>query len=228
MSGQTQIRDGKRNESENLASVTNTNLHTQLTNTQGNSADITSTGSQYVTLQKEDGLNVDVDDTTSALPILEYEHSQIHEGEHYFIDEFIDIANASNYEIILNVPNVAKRIHFVFEYYYEAEGGLELWEGVSTDADGNTYTSFNSDRESSNTSGLVVTHTPTNATTNGATRIVNHRIGSGKGIGGTRRADQEKLLKRNTKYMVRATNYALGASNLFNFQFDWYEKTPDA
>jgi hypothetical protein len=103
---------------------------------------------------------------------------------------------------------------------------FQIYENVTTVSDGTAISSFNSDRDSSNTAGLIVTYDPTGVNTASAELFVNHRIGSGKGIGGTRRADQEKILKRNTKYWIVATNYALGASNLFNYQFDWYEHTP--
>jgi hypothetical protein len=215
-----------QNTAGEFADVSNNGLHVSLQSTAGNYADITSTGSQYVTLQKQDGLLVDVDDVTSALPVLEYEHHKIHCGNHYFIDTFIDVANASNYEFVLTTPNTLKWIHLIWEYYWESEGEFEFYEGITTDADGTVITSFNNNRNSANTAGLVITHTPTNAT--GGTLQIHQRIGSGRGIGGTRRADQEKVLKQNTKYLIRATNRALGASNLFNIQLDWYEHTSNA
>jgi hypothetical protein len=167
-----------------------------------------------------------IDGKSGAQAIMEYEHYEIHNGDHYFIDDFNNIPNTETYEVIIKTPNTTKQVHFVFEYYYESEGAFQMYENVATTDDGSTISSFNSDRNSDNTASLIVTHSPTGVDTASASLMVNHRIGSGKGIGGTRRADQEKILKRNTKYWIVATNYALGASNLFNYQFDWYEHIP--
>jgi hypothetical protein len=206
MSGHVKIEDRVNTDSGNVAKVTNNNLH--------------------IGLYKEDQLPIIVDDVTSAISILEYGHHEIHDGNHYLIDNFLDLANNQVYDIILNVPDVAKRVHLVYEYYYEREGSFELWEGVTTDADGTLIPNYNNDRDSSSTAGLIITHTPTNPSTGSASLLINQWIGSGRGIGGTRRADQEKILKRNTKYLIRATNRALGSENLFNYQLDWYEHTP--
>lgn len=204
MSGDTKIRDGQTNTSpKNFAKVTNKNLHVAINDSEGNQAI--------------------VDSMTGGLPVLEYEHHEIHEGDHYFIDIFDDIANGGIYELLLVTPNTTKWIHLVYEYLWQTEGEFELFEGVATDADGTVVPNFNNNRNSLNTAGMVVTHTPTNPT--GGTSFSHNQIGNGKSIGGSRRADQEKILKPNTKYLMRASNQTIGFSNLFNIQLDWYEHT---
>jgi hypothetical protein len=206
-----------------LANQTNGSHKTMLVNSAGNIADVTSTGSQYVSLQKEDGNNLCVDDSTSSLCVEDYSHNRIHEGKHFFDCNFIDIANNSQYELIIITPNTAEHANIVWFFQFEGEGELEIKEGVTFDATGTEITPINNNRNSSTINSTLLYHTPTNAT--GGSYICHQRVGSGRTAGGDRRSDEEVILKQNTNYLIRAINRIAGSPNLFNWKLEWYEHT---
>lgn len=164
-----------------------------------------------------------IDGSTYSLTAIDYVHHETHEGNHYFITEYTDIANGGTREYIFVTPNTTKWSHMIMKVENELEMEYTLVEGVATDADGTEVTSFNNDRNSANTAGLKVYHTPTNVT--GGTTIASYRLGSARAYGGEDRDEQEKILKQNTKYHLVITNRATGATNLASVFLSWYEHT---
>ena len=51
-------------------------------------------------------------------------------------------------------------MHHIFDLDLEGESTVVFTESVTTDADGTTITSYNSDRNTSNSPTLITTHTP--------------------------------------------------------------------
>ena len=101
-----------------------------------------------------------------------------------------------------------------------------LFEGTAKTT-GTTMVEFNHNRNSTNTAGVVVTHTP-GAGADG-TAIDQRRFGNdsgpaGKGGGGSStRGTLEWVLDQNTDYLFRVTSHT--ASNNISIVLDWYEHT---
>lgn len=173
---------------------------------------------------------ISIDTATRSVEMITHEHNEVHEGEHYFVDSYADIAINHVYELTFLMPNTTKWIHWTWELQCEAETLYQIYEGASviTPLSG-TITPLNSNRNSANTSGtvlkyedhatLAVANTKTDVTS--ATLIESGIIGSGRTAGIDMRS-HEIILKQNTLYVLRATATAAGYQN---YKMQWYEFT---
>ena len=161
-----------------------------------------------------------VDASTHAIETISDTHHEIHSGSHYYIKDVEDIGGTATYYILFAVPNSPAWIHLFFDFWHEQEMTFIITEGVTTGGDGTAVTAFNNNRNSSNTAGVVATHTPTSPV--GGTVIYTSRQGSGKQTAGESRAEGEIILRANMKYLITATNAAAG-NCLFDYHFTWYE-----
>lgn len=162
-----------------------------------------------------------IDSITRHLATITHVHHTIHEGNHFFVRDFVDLGNGATRDMLLITPNTAKLVHLIIAIEHELEGSVKIYEGTVTSADGIAITTINRNRNSSGTPGLVVTHTPT--VSSAGTLLEQDQKGSAKKFGAEGRDAEELLLKRNTKYLLRMTNETAN-NNLFNWTLDWYER----
>ena len=54
--------------------------------------------------------------------------------------------------------------------------------------------------------------------------FIRYKIGAGR-TGGSSSAENEVILKPNTKYLIRLTSNVTGATNTIDYLADWYEHT---
>jgi len=167
-----------------------------------------------------------LDKATNTIQTIEYEHHEIHAGNHYFYydyDNDVDTASPKYYR--LTTPDTSKWIHIEFVLYSEGIGTWQLFEDPIVDAAGTTATTFNSDRNSANTAGLVVAYDPTS--TADGTQIKVWRTGMGTNVstrvGGESRSDLEIILKQNEDYFLKFTPDSDNAKT--KVQLLWYEHT---
>jgi len=165
------------------------------------------------------------DESTRGLISLSNSHHEIHGGDHFFIEDYMDLANGATHNIIIVTPNTTKWTHLVDEIKHELETSIVLTEAVATTSNGTTMTTFNNNRNSANTAGTLFFHTPTGL--NGGTVLINDREGSDKKLGGGARGDEELILKQNTKYNFLITNETVN-NNFINYKFEFYEHTDKA
>lgn len=171
-------------------------------------------------IYSEDAIPLFIDPSTEAMPTVEYAHHEIHEGDHYFVKGWMDLTNGQVFDFLATTPDTLKWAHMLVEFGAEAESNITIYEGTTTSADGTPVTAVNRDRNSSNTAGLVITHTPT--VTGVGTQIASYKMGSMQKSGGTVRANAELILKQNTKYLIRITNDT-ALNNWLDYLADWYE-----
>lgn len=177
------------------------------------------TGIDYVSGQSG------IDASTESLEIIDYAHHEIHSGNHYKAG-FMDVAMSSNdtVELLFVTPNTAQWAHWTLVGQSTGAVKIEVFEGTIASVNGTVVTSFNRNRNSSNTSSSIVYHTPT--VTNDGTKMVTKYLGSEgfkEDTGGEGRGDSEFLLKQNTKYLVRLTALSTGIVGAIGG--DWYEHT---
>jgi hypothetical protein len=168
-----------------------------------------------------------VDAATHATNVVDYSHHEIHGGSAYVVIYSALKADTETAEVRFATPNTTKWAHMVITVTGALAGTAEMWEGTTkTHASGNAITPFNRNRNSSNTSGLTVCHTPSGSESAGATLTQYFGASTAGGradTGGGASSRAEFILKQNTAYLLRATSRADG--NAVSIILDWYEHT---
>jgi len=113
--------------------------------------------------------------------------------------------------------------HFGYVINFNDGAGLfELFE--ATDRVGTTLQAcVNSNRNSTKVNTTTVHKNQSGGTTDG-TKLCMRRAGSGNQLSGDVGSKSERILKQNTKYIVRLTNLTAVVNNA-SIEFDWYEHT---
>lgn len=169
------------------------------------------------------------DDSTLAEATVEYEHHEIHDGNHYVINAVVDLAINEVFDIQLATPDTTTWLHLVFRLQCESETAWHLYENVTIATAGAAVTPVNNNRNSANTSAATV-GTITNASTvaadadtdpAAATLLASGIVGAGRNSGEDGR-ERELILKQNTAYSLRIVASAAGYTN---YALQWYEHT---
>lgn len=164
---------------------------------------------------------------TSAVDLttIDFGHQEIHDGDSFCYNDVLSLAANASADMVLTVPNSAKRPHLSKEFDGIFGFSVDMWEG--TDRSGTaTVSAYNRDRESATVAGMTLAKGTTGGTTDGTARIVWRSAGSatnqGKLAGNTTELT-EWMLKRNTKYLIRIVS--LANSNTISVRLNWYEHT---
>ena len=166
------------------------------------------------------------DKVTHAAIGICHPHHEIHEGNHYYLQGFLELNTAGTYYVKMVTPDTACWSHFVFDITSsgicttyldeEATGGM---------AGGSNVTPLNNNRNSSNASTLVFTSGVAVATSY-TTRIESDKWGAAgfkQNVGGGGGREDEIMLRQNTTYL---RTFLSGAnSNIIQFRASWYEHT---
>lgn len=165
-----------------------------------------------------------VDEITGVPIAINFEHHEIHEGDHFVFNDKNTINSGSSITYMLTTTNTTKWVHLMYQIDGSAITGFNIYEGA--DRVGTTAQSvFNNNRNSTNTAGLIIHKGVSDGTTDG-TLIRTYNGGSSsaqsKGYSSTRE-EVELVLKQNTKYIITITSGT--ASNLTNISLRWYEHT---
>jgi len=171
---------------------------------------------------ENDGYSANIDGVTHSIQTIDYAHHEIHSGSHYFMEGHVTLGSTDTLYVKLVTPDTTRWSHFLWDIsssfiletnlYEESSGGM---------TGGAAVTPINNNRNSANTSGMIITSGVTVATTLG-TKISSAKWGS-KSIGGGHSRDDEVMLKQNTTYLrefISSTN-----SNIVSFKASWYEHT---
>ena len=170
-----------------------------------------------------------LDTATDSVNIVDYEHHEIHSGSHYFVQGFLEIPGIDDVlDFTFQMPNTTKWIHWTWEIETEKEMGWYIYENVvATNALDNAITPYNSNRNSTNTSGATMKYeiqadlaaADADTDVSGGTLIASGISGVMRTAGAAKR-DNELVLKQNTLYCLRATATAAG---YITFKMEWYE-----
>ena len=182
-------------------------------------------GLTVYTTQNEQKLEIEynaIEPTTGSNKALEYEHAEVHSGDHFFWYEYHDIAGSATYDILIVTPNTTEWAHMKIAIEVERESIITLYEGTTTSNDGTAQTEFNNNRNSTHTNTTQIFRAPT--ITAVGTQIAQGAYGSSRQFGGVATNAQEFVLKQNTKYLLRVVNNTANAS-LTSYGITWYEHT---
>lgn len=164
-----------------------------------------------------------IDLSTWALSTVDYAHHEAHAGSSFYYHDVISMTASATQDYLLTVPDSTKWPHFGFEVdFNDGAGTTEIYE--AGDRGGTSaQTTFNRNRNSTASATFTVHKGQSGGTTDG-TRIFWKRGGAGKTSGGTSGTAEERIMKQNTKYILRLTNVS-GATNNVSVVLRWYEHT---
>ena len=164
-----------------------------------------------------------IDASTHTLQTIDCAHHEVHSGSSFYYHDVVALGNAGIQDYLITVPDTTKWPHFGIEIdFNEAAGVVEIYE--ATDKVGTTpQTVFNRDRNSATIATTTVHKGQSGGTTDG-TRIFWKKVGAGKTSGGVAGTAEERILKRNTKYILRLTNTSTSTNNT-TVVIRWYEHT---
>lgn len=177
-----------------------------------------------VPIQVEDGY----DRFTGSRKAMTSDHSYIHDGLLFETFYKASVNAAANMDISILTPAATAGYVHLRPSAVSGSGDkitITLHEAV-TMTGGTGLTSYNHNRNSTKTAGVVAKHTPT--VTNTGTAIGQGFIGGGTGVGGSvsggeRGEQNEWVLKPTTQYLLRINN-ASSAANIINANVLWYEE----
>ena len=166
--------------------------------------------------------NDGIDASTNSLLTIEYAHHEIHAGTHFFIKNYYTLGNSEELEFLAVPSDTLAWSHMFTSFNFELEGMVYIYENTTTSNDGTPITSQNRNRNSNNTAKLIVYAIPT--VTIDGNLVAAYSVGAGKKSGGESRANNELILKQNTKYLIKIVNGVTTANNV-DYLADWYEHT---
>jgi len=188
------------------------------------------------------GSKAEIDGTTNALRIIEYEHHEIHSGASFTVDYSETTANSDDDRTIigLTTPDTARWVHVIITITAVEAAEFLIYEAPTfTAGEGTDQAIYNRNRNSATTSTVlnqdatpevakVTTYDETEAVGldySGGTLVEYVLLSAGSGprqVGGTSRGSQEWVLKQDTSYLFILQN--VGASvNTHVINLSWYE-----
>jgi hypothetical protein len=198
-----------------------------------------SLGSPAAIVDKDGRLQVDalmtgsggyyyLDKSSYSMPIITYEHHEIHDGNHYHVRGDATIASSGgSLCFYIFTPNGSKWTHLMFEVY--SDNLIDYKEEIGCNASGAALvTVYNNNRNSTNiftgsliSSPLVVTNSGTIAATGFLGQAGNNP--NTKGVTGDYGRENEIILKSGTGYIW--TFKAGGNNTRFGWDAEWYLHT---
>jgi hypothetical protein len=163
-----------------------------------------------------------VDKTTNTLQIIDYAHHEIHAGSHFIYTDSVALNSSEAQVYLITTPNSTKYAHMLFDLDGSAITQFDLYE--DSDRVGTTLQTVGNNNRNSSTAATVTIHKGiTGGSTDG--RLIHTYKGGGASAQARSasivRNDEELILKRNTKYLLRLTSGT--NSNLTNVRLEWYE-----
>jgi hypothetical protein len=189
-------------------------------------ANVTSNGELVVTGSII--LSNSTDETTQCVKTIDFEHHEIHEGDHFSVTGFESVNSGASVNFVTQTPNTTKWTHMTFDVQGTSQTEIRVYEGA-TWSGGTSSSPINNNRNSATTSTLTVSYKPTVTASGtliysqsrglkGATPAVADNVGN---IVRT----HELILKSGTSYLWAIKS--ADDSNVISYQGHWYEHTND-
>lgn len=172
-----------------------------------------------------------IDASTHVLEVIDTGHHEVHDGVHFtytYIDADFDIVDAKT--ILIITPNTTKWAHMIFEVESERDTNVKLYLNTAVAGHGSAgaLTAYN------NNGNSVTSNDTTLNDSDGAgadgTLIYETQFGLSTGAGahtlvggGDGRAENEWVLKQNSKYLFVVTTGSDDSS--LALRISWYEHT---
>lgn len=170
-------------------------------------------------IDSRSGREGEIDNITYAMITIDGEHHELHEGNQFYIKDFLSIASSGSTKLLFTTGATEPHLIVIFEGTTGLQ--VEVYEDSVASDNGSPLTPLNRYRASTNTTdcdayvGAVIT-TP-------GTKIAGYSKGAARVSGGAIRASSELILKANTVYSIVLTNLSTSSANIVDFMADWYE-----
>ncbi len=166
------------------------------------------------------------DDATLAIKVVSNTHHEIHEGVHFYVYDTATLANGQVLTIALTTPDTTKWGHLVWSFGASDAAVIDVLRDVTSYTGGTGFTPLNNNGNSATASDMTLVVAGDTAGADpvvptGGTEIWAEGIKSASKSGGVSRADEEHVLKQDSKYLFRLTSAA--ANNVCNLSISWYE-----
>lgn len=167
-----------------------------------------------------------IDPLTEILASISSEHFHIHEGEHFFLAGFEQIDTDADITFGITTPDADVEAHVTTIINATSQIEIYIYED-SVFTVGTPVPAINNNRNSGNTSDMVIVIGPT--ISNIGTEISAQASGKAGANpqfarGGLNVRENEIVLKRNTKYIFQTISR--DDDNILSFRADWYEESP--
>jgi hypothetical protein len=167
-----------------------------------------------------------LDVETHALITIDYVHHEIHDGDTFMYHDVTDsLGTGVSIDYMITTPNTTKWLHVSHDVEFSGAGTVEIYEAgdrVGTAA----QTLYNRDRNSIKVPTGTL-HKATSGGTTDGTKIVYWKGGASQSKNSaTHGTSSEKILRQNTKYIIRVTSRA--EANVVSVSIGWYEHTNKA
>lgn len=194
---------------------------------------VTPNGELVVSLFGQGVGPLEIDKSTLVLPTIDSIHQEIHEGDHFFLRNFITIGSGVGSTIFFGIdtPNGSKWIHFFYTLQSNGMMISKIWEGTTLSG-GTTVNYFCNNRNSTNTGQIIIKSNPviSGAVPTSGTLISASAAGlaTGQGavsnrFGGVTQREEEIILKSGTTYLVEINS--ISNANTISYDATWYENT---
>ena len=170
-----------------------------------------------------------VDPSTHTMQTIDYVHHEIHGGNAYSVVDVVDLAGSNVRDLQITTPNTTKWAHFFFSIKTESETMWYLYENADIIVTGTSVIPRNSNRNSSNFSGLLLREIDNTSLANanadtsvtGSTLLHSGISGAGKDAGEFTHAEED-ILKQDETYCIR---FVASTAGYVNYHLSWYEHT---
>lgn len=168
-----------------------------------------------------------MDAGTDALMMMDYEHQEIHAGDHYMVSGFETESSGGTITFGVTCPSGAKHLHMTIDVKGVTQTSLEIREDATVSA-GSAVTPVNNNRCASGASSIAtIVKDPT---INGSGSQI-FAMSAGREVSGFLSADlsgkhdrdREIIFKAGATTLVRIESY--GNSNVISYILEWYEHT---
>jgi len=163
-----------------------------------------------------------IDRTTGVDAIIEFEHNEIHAGDHFFFTDSNELSSTNSVQYLLTTPDTTSWAHLFFQINGTAVTSFTVHE--AGDRVGSVaQTIFNNNRNSAKTATMTVHKGITGGTTDG-TLLWQYASGTATNQSqqeALTRAENELILKQDTKYLITILSGTDG--NLTNIKLNFYE-----
>ncbi len=157
----------------------------------------------------------------SMVESITWEHGQIHRGEMFYVIVDSALGNGDSLNVMFVTPDSRNNVHFFMAVSVTEDITLYIFEADTLAEGGDTLAVFNHNRNSTNTTDVIVAKQATIQTAS-SFRIWKEPISSTK-KGFTEHRDHGEIpLRRNTTYTILAISGAI--NNTVFIYMNWYEK----
>lgn len=165
-----------------------------------------------------------IDKLSFAVKVIDYQHAEIHSGDHYFVAGYGTYAADGDVDFQVTTP-AGEQLHMRFDIQSTGATVFSIYEGATVGT-GTPVTAYNNNRNSSNTSGATIQ--TDGAITAAGTLIFSQAWGvTGNPTqrkGGSAEDSGEIVLRESTTYRFFIESNS--ADNIISYQGYWYEHTP--